>query len=79
MKRTLGGCVMSTKWAISARIWVRRIGSACRWSSIQKTRQAGLVLVLYCGISRDRRRPKADSTYAQRRLRSQAALTPVLV
>ena len=70
---------MSTKGAISARIWVRRVGSVCMWTSIQKTREAGLVLMLYRGISRDRRGVEGDGTYAQRRLRSQAALTPGLV
>ncbi len=46
---------MSTKGAISVRIWVRRVGSVCMWSSIQKTREAGLVLMLYRDISINRR------------------------
>ena len=46
MERTRGGCVMMTEWAISARIWVRRVGSVCMWSSIQKTRDADFVLML---------------------------------
>lgn len=70
---------MSTNGAISARICVRRAGSACMWRSSQKAREAGLVLMLYRGISRNRRGlAGVDGTYAQRRLRSQAALTPGL-
>ena len=71
---------MSTKGAISARIWMRMVGSVWMWSSIQKTRETGLVLTLYRGISRNYRGLKSDDgTYAQRRLRSQAALTLRLV
>ena len=70
---------MDTKVAISARSWARRVGSVCMWTSIQKTREADFVLMLYRGISGNRRVVKGDGTYAQRRSRSQAALTPGLV